>query len=168
MDEILYTSVATEIGRVFVAVTPRGLCDVSLPRGRRRIDYAQHLRRKFQIEPVRCDSCAPQLTADLRRYFAGAPVHFDYALEPSLGTPFQRRAWQEVAKVPYGEVRSYKQIAEALGDPKKARPVGMANARNCAPIVIPCHRIIASDGGLGGYGYGLELKKRLLRMEGAL
>ena len=82
------------------------------------------------------------------------------------GTPFQRRVWGELLKVPYGETRSYQQIARQVGNARASRAVGMANHWNPVAIIVPCHRVIASDGSLGGYGGGIERKRKLLAAEG--
>jgi methylated-DNA-[protein]-cysteine S-methyltransferase len=101
----------------------------------------------------------------LREYFDGNLREFDLPLDLQ-GTDFQKRVWQELETIPYGDIRSYAQIAGAIGSPKAVRAVGAANGANPIPIVIPCHRVIGSSGKLVGYGGGLPLKKRLLEIEG--
>lgn len=101
----------------------------------------------------------------LRRYFAGEIVTFPDKLDLGQATPFQRLVWQAVRDIPCGETRSYGWVVCQIGKPRAARAVGQALAANPIPIIIPCHRVIASDGGLGGYGGGLELKRRLLELE---
>ncbi len=108
-------------------------------------------------------SCADQLT----EYFAGERDSFDLPLA-ATGTDFQRAVWAALADIPYGELRSYRDIAEAIGKPTAVRAVGAANGRNPLPIVVPCHRVIGSDGSLTGFAGGLEAKTCLLRLEGAL
>lgn len=103
----------------------------------------------------------------LEAYFAGTLKVFDLPLDLQ-GTPFQVRVWRELERIPYGETRSYMQIASALGAEKAVRAVGAANGANPIPIVVPCHRVIGAGGKLVGYGGGLPLKKRLLTLEGAL
>lgn len=105
--------------------------------------------------------------AQLEEYLAGRRRSFDLPLAPS-GTDFQRKVWEALTRIPYGETRSYKEIAEAVGCPRGCRAVGLANNRNPISIVIPCHRVIGADGRLVGYGGGLPLKKALLRLEGSL
>ena len=100
----------------------------------------------------------------LSEYLKGERQMFDLPLNPR-GTDFQKRVWQALCDIPYGETRSYKQIAEAIGHPKAVRAVGMANNRNPITIVVPCHRVIGADGKLVGYGGGLEMKEFLLRLE---
>lgn len=101
----------------------------------------------------------------LEAYFAGRLRDFDLPLAPR-GTAFQRRVWQALQDIPYGETRSYSQLAAAVDSPLACRAVGRANGRNPLMIVIPCHRVIAADGGLGGYSGGLDIKRFLLRLEG--
>ena len=100
----------------------------------------------------------------LSEYLKGERQMFDLPLNPR-GTDFQKRVWRALCDIPYGETRSYKQIAEAIGNPKAVRAVGMANNRNPITIVVPCHRVIGADGKLVGYGGGLEMKEFLLRLE---
>jgi methylated-DNA-[protein]-cysteine S-methyltransferase len=100
----------------------------------------------------------------LEEYFEGARTEFDLALDPH-GRRFDRAVWALLAEIPYGETRSYGELARGLGRPDRARAVGSANARNPIPIVLPCHRVIGSDGSLTGYGGGLDLKRALLALE---
>ena len=100
----------------------------------------------------------------LKEYFTGKRKKFDIPLNPQ-GTDFQRSVWKALQEIPYGKTRSYKQIAIAIGNPKACRAVGMANNKNPIWILIPCHRVIGTDGALTGYGGGLEMKKRLLNIE---
>ena len=102
----------------------------------------------------------------LDEYFSGHRRHFDLPLA-ARGTPFQESVWQALAAIPWGEVRSYRDIACAIGKPKAVRAVGAANGRNPLPIVVPCHRVIGADGSLTGFGGGLPLKVQLLTLEGS-
>lgn len=102
--------------------------------------------------------------AELSEYFEGARREFDLPLEPS-GTEFQQRVWAALLDIPYGETRSYKDIAIAAGCPRGFRAVGMANHNNPISIIVPCHRVIGSGGGLTGYGGGLPIKEYLLGLE---
>jgi len=102
----------------------------------------------------------------LMEYLKGQRKTFDLPLAPQ-GTPFQQQVWNTLQKIPYGQTRSYKDIALAVNCPKGFRAIGMANSCNPIPIFIPCHRVIASDGTLGGYGGGSELKRALLKIEGS-
>ena len=102
----------------------------------------------------------------LDEYFSGTRRTFDFPCRLH-GTPFQQRVWAALRDIPYGETRSYKQLAEAIGQPNACRAVGMANHANPILIVIPCHRVICADGSPGGYAGGAEMKKALLRLEQA-
>lgn len=104
--------------------------------------------------------------AQLEQYFAGERIEFDLPLEVS-GTAFQREVWLALARIPYGETVSYAELAGMVGRPTAFRAVGQANGSNPIPIVLPCHRVVASGGGIGGYGGGLDMKRRLLALEGA-
>ena len=103
---------------------------------------------------------------EILAYLRGERRTFDLPLAPA-GTPFQRAVWAELRRIPYGETRSYAQIAAGIGKPGAARAVGQANHRNPLPVFIPCHRVIGASGKLSGYGGGLELKQKLLELEGA-
>ena len=114
-------------------------------------------------EPAGPDAFA-DVVAQLEAYFAGELIAFDIDLELT-GTEFQRRVWAALQTIPYGETRSYGQIAEQIGSPAASRAVGMANGRNPIGIIVPCHRVIGSSGGLTGYGGGIERKRTLLDLE---
>lgn len=100
----------------------------------------------------------------LKEYFAGVRKTFDLPIK-LCGTPFQMRVWQQLQKIPYGQTQTYKQIAEAIGKPKASRAVGMANHNNPIAIIVPCHRVIGSNGLLTGYAGGLDFKQYLLNLE---
>jgi methylated-DNA-[protein]-cysteine S-methyltransferase len=105
-----------------------------------------------------------QAVSELTEYFEGYRTHFDVTLTPP-GTEFQRRVWQALCDIPYGQTRSYKDIAISIQNAKATRAVGSANGKNPIAIIIPCHRVIASDGTIGGYAGGLNVKKILLSHE---
>jgi len=100
----------------------------------------------------------------LNEYFTGRRKNFEMKICPE-GTDFQRRVWQELQQIPYGKTASYGEIAKRINNPKACRAVGGANAKNPIPIIIPCHRIIGNDGSLTGFGGGLDIKRKLLRLE---
>lgn len=112
----------------------------------------------------RVDDALPDATLQLEEYFAGQRQAFNLPLAPS-GTEFQRRVWAALAEIPYGETRSYGQIATAIGRPGASRAVGMANGRNPVSIVVPCHRVVGASGSLTGYAGGAERKQFLLDLE---
>ena len=113
------------------------------------------------------DDCAvplPEAKRELAEYFAGRRRSFDLSLAPR-GTPFQRRVWEALRRIPYGATATYGEIARAVGSPGAVRAVGAACARNPVPIIVPCHRVIGADGTLTGYAGGLERKRALLELE---
>ena len=146
------------------------------PVGRLRlVSNGEHLTaiefENLQADHAEGEECADQALQacgdQLREYFAGQRQDFDLPLSPT-GTEFQKNVWRALKAIPYGELRSYRDIAESLKKPKAVRAVGAANGRNPLPIVVPCHRVIGSDGSLTGFAGGLEAKRVLLRLEGAI
>jgi methylated-DNA-[protein]-cysteine S-methyltransferase len=135
-----------------------------------RDDRLMHLRMVDQTyEPSRegwevDDSAFTDAVAQLNAYFAGELLDFDLKLD-LVGTEFQRRVWKALVTIPYGETRSYGQIAQQIGSAGASRAVGLANGHNPISIIVPCHRVIGANGSLTGYGGGLERKKTLLGME---
>lgn len=106
-----------------------------------------------------------QAISELEEYFHGSLTSFNVSLDLSAGSTFYQRVWNALVKIPYGKTTSYKQLSIDLGNVKAIRAVGTANGRNPIPIIVPCHRVIGSDGSLTGYAYGLEMKQRLLQLE---
>jgi O-6-methylguanine DNA methyltransferase len=152
------------IGSLRVASTDQGLAFLELPAASGR-GLRGWLRR--QLPDARCvDGFAPNRAAiaQVLEYLEGKRVVFELPLD-LRGTPFQRAVWEALLAIPYGETRSYADVAEAVGQPAAVRAVGAANGANPIALVVPCHRVIASDGRLGGYGGGLRLKAKLLAME---
>ena len=113
---------------------------------------------------ARSAQLAKQAIAELREYVSGRRKRFTVPLDLQ-GTPFQMKVWKALLAIPYGETRSYQQIAREVGNPRASRAVGMANHCNPVGIIVPCHRVIASDGSLGGYAGGLKMKERILKLE---
>ncbi|MBZ4318573.1 methylated-DNA--[protein]-cysteine S-methyltransferase [Streptomyces huiliensis] len=111
------------------------------------------------------DSPFGEVTRQLKAYFTGELTRFDVPLD-LRGTPFQRRVWDGLLEIPYGETMSYGELARHIGAPSASRAVGLANGKNPVSIIVPCHRVIGSDGSLTGYGWGVERKQRLLELEG--
>jgi len=112
------------------------------------------------------DPLTARVIKELDDYFAGKSERFSVPLDPLEGTSFQRKVWDQLQQIPYGQILSYGDVAKAVGNPRGARAVGLANKRNCIPIIIPCHRVIRTNGDLGGYDSGLHIKKILLELEG--
>lgn len=133
--------------------------------GLRHIEFATSRRPlRMAADWVRKPSFFKDVKAQLKAYFKGGRRQFDLPLAPR-GTDFQLSVWQVLRTIPYGEVASYAWVAERIGNPRAVRAVGGANARNPLPIVIPCHRVIGSDGALTGFGGGLAVKQRLIELE---
>jgi O-6-methylguanine DNA methyltransferase len=164
--EIKLSIVATRIGFLGLAWNARGIVALHLPRG----DAEQTLRdlqREFPRASIVEDAPA-SIARELQEYAAGRLRQFDLPLDWSSIKPFQRAVLMAASKIPFGETRTYAWIAQKIGKPRASRAVGRALGANPIPIILPCHRVIGSDGGLRGYGGGLELKEKLLRLEGAL
>jgi methylated-DNA-[protein]-cysteine S-methyltransferase len=148
-------------------VSDKGIVRLSIASTQAR--FLAELAHQFPEQTWKRDDSAPLVAAvsrQLAEYLAGERRKFDLPLDPQ-GTPFQKRVWSALRRIPYGETRSYGDIARVSGSPKGARAVGMANHDNPIAIVVPCHRVIAADGSLGGYACGLDFKRRLLDLEGA-
>ena len=122
-----------------------------------------------KTDPVlRSSSVFHELQERLYTYFAGQWVSFEVPLDMAGATPFQEAIWEATLRIPFGEARTYQQIAETIGKPGAARAAGQALGANPIPIVIPCHRVVANGGRIGGYRGGLDLKRRLLELEGCV
>jgi O-6-methylguanine DNA methyltransferase len=163
---IAVQEIETSIGYLTVSVYEHQLCHVdfgSLEENKPQLALwakKHELPVLLKVDETQCSEAAEQL----RDYFSGARKEFSLKLLMK-GTEFQRKVWAALAEIPFGETRSYKDIAQAVKNPKGVRAVGMANNRNPIPIVVPCHRVIGSDGSLIGYGGGLDVKKFLLKLE---
>jgi O-6-methylguanine DNA methyltransferase len=160
------------IGPLFLAASDRGLValefDARLPGQQSIRPNPRHLREEkkgFAFESS-AEALRPYV-GELEEYFASKRREFTFPLD-LRGTDFQLACWRALLAVPYGETRTYADIARAVSKPNAFRAVGMANNRNPVAIVVPCHRVIASDGTLCGYGGGLDVKRKLLELEGAL
>jgi AraC family transcriptional regulator of adaptative response/methylated-DNA-[protein]-cysteine methyltransferase len=164
--EIAFTVCRSVLGAVIVATTTRGICWIAL--GAEADALEAGLRDEFPAATsIRHDddALAPIVTEVLRRVEGDLPRD-DLPLDVR-GSAFQLRVWQELQRIPRGETRTYGEVADALGVPGGARAVGAACGRNPVSVVVPCHRVVAADGGLGGYAWGLEAKAELLAHEGA-
>lgn len=158
-ETIRFAVVESALGPMLVAATKRGICRLSF-------DEGEHdLRRRFPAATIVGDdgSIATLIEGAIRAVEQPA-AHHDLPLDVA-GTAFQQKVWQELRKIPPGETRSYAQIAAAIGAPDAVRATGSANGANSVAVLIPCHRVIRSDGSLGGYAYGVDRKRRLLEAE---
>ena len=156
MHGMRWSELFTPIDALGVAVDDDGVCSV-------RFGGAP-VAAVGALAPVD-DVLLRQVVDELQRYFAGEPVAFTAPLSVRRGSEFERAVWSALVAIPYGEMRTYGQIAADVGEPDGARAVGVACNRNPLPIVVPCHRVVGADGKLVGFGGGIWRKKRLLELE---
>lgn len=147
----------TRIGKIFIAEDELGITDLTLA------DEVKNEKVKSEFDMLETEQIK-EAAVQLREYLAGNRKEFTLKLNP-IGTAFQRQVWEALRRIPYGETRSYKQVAEAVGNPKASRAVGMANHNNPIMCIVPCHRVIGANGSLVGYAGGLHLKELLLNLE---
>ncbi|CDO59601.1 Methylated-DNA--protein-cysteine methyltransferase [Candidatus Phaeomarinobacter ectocarpi] len=157
--ELRYTYIPSPIGDLLVAGDADSLHLISFPTGSKTIRHAEHWQRD--------DDGFRDVAEQLAAYFAGDLTQFNLPLTLD-GTDFQNEIWRNLATIPYGQTASYGEMAKKAGRPKASRAVGAANGANPLPIVLPCHRVIGSTGALTGFGGGMDAKKFLLSLEGAL
>jgi methylated-DNA-[protein]-cysteine S-methyltransferase len=164
--DVAYATVDTPVGPLMVAATPAGLVRVGLTVEDAVLDdLAARVSPRVVEHPGRVDAIRRQLD----EYFAGQRTEFELDIDWRLSHGFRRMVLERLyADVHFGEVTSYLDLARAVGSPKASRAVGTAMATNPLPIVVPCHRVLRTGGGLGGYGGGLPMKQHLLTLEGAL
>jgi len=164
--DVAYDLVDTPIGALLVAATDRGLCRIAYDADpERELDL---LARVFGLRVLRSPVPIDPARRQLDEYFAGKRQRFDLDVDLALQADFNRRVLRELSRVPYGDVVTYGELAMRAARPRAARAVGTVMNRNPLPIVLPCHRVIGSNGKLVGYGGGLHRKEALLRLEGAL
>jgi O-6-methylguanine DNA methyltransferase len=164
---VYWDEVPSPLGPCFVIATENGVCWTGTPgtpleeglvRTKRWLTF-DSMTQEAQFEPLR------QAVQELQQYFAGEKISFSCPLD-FRGTPFQITVWQALRDIPYGQTRSYAEIAQATGRPSAVRAVGAANGANPIAVIVPCHRVIGSNGTLTGYGGGLPTKSWLLSLEG--
>ncbi len=154
MDESRYFTFDSRLGQIGITASPRGLRAITLP-ARSRPKAEQPPPPEFA-----------ELVDQIKAYCDGTRISFlNYDLDLSDAAPFQIRVWEATRLIPYGETRSYRWVAEQIGKPEATRAVGRALGKNPLPIIIPCHRVIASNSSLGGFGLGLDMKVMLLSLE---
>jgi methylated-DNA-[protein]-cysteine S-methyltransferase len=165
--DVAYASVDSPLGPLTVAATPRGLVRIDYPERPLELVVAQLAERvspRVLEAPARLD----EVRRELDEYFERRRTSFDLPLDWSLTRGFFRRVLRATARIGYGRVRTYAEVAERAGSPRAVRAAGNALGSNPIPIVVPCHRVVRTGGALGGYGGGLERKEYLLRLEGSL
>jgi len=156
MNPVRYTKIESPVGPLLLVADGAGLRKIFFENGRDRaqLDSSWTEDARFFNDTI----------SQLHSYFAGGLKEFDLPLAPE-GTPFQLKVWKRLCEIPYGETMSYGELARRIGNPNASRAVGLANGANPIPIVIPCHRVIGSNGKLTGYGGGLPIKEKLLALE---
>jgi methylated-DNA-[protein]-cysteine S-methyltransferase len=158
--DVRYDTVATPVGELFVAATPRGVCRISYTLEGQDEVVARIFGARVLQTPL------DDVRRELDEYFQGRRQEFDLPLDLRVA-PFHEQVLAELARVPYGQTDTYGHLARLVGHPNAARAVGTVMNRNPIPIVLPCHRIVGANGSLTGYGGGLDAKRLLLRLEGA-
>lgn len=164
-EKIIYHRFDTSIGQMLVAESHEGLCRLCLP-GEKK-SFFRWAAQKYPGAVVEegCSELLSSTELQLKEYLLGKRKDFSVTLDLK-GTVFQRRVWHVLMRIPYGSTASYKEVAEGVGSPAAARAVGQANNKNPVPIIVPCHRVVGSSRKLVGYGGGLDIKRRLLELEG--
>ena len=164
-EQVRYVTTGSPLGRLIVAGTGRGVCFVAL--GDADAELASALAEEFPAASrVRGDSVLAGWARDVVGQVRGKAPSQELPLD-IRATAFQRLVWEELRRIPKGKTRTYSQVARKIGKPKAVRAVASACARNNVAVVIPCHRVVRTDGGLGGYRWGIERKKKLLSAESA-
>jgi methylated-DNA-[protein]-cysteine S-methyltransferase len=153
------TTMKTPIGTLLLEANDKALTHIELP--------GSYVPGATAVDAEVPEGALTSAVSQLEEYFAGDRKEFDIPLEVD-GTPFQHEVWMALAEIPYGQTVSYAELAEMVGRPKAFRAVGQANGSNPIPIVLPCHRVLASGGHIGGYGGGIATKRSLLTIEGAV
>ena len=148
--------VASPVGKLRLVASEKGLV---------AIDVRNNSKQVVTAKDPSAQAILIKTKKQLEQYFAGKRTSFDVALD-LVGTEFQVKAWRALCRIPFGKTISYGQQASNIKKPKAFRAVGSANGKNPIPIIVPCHRVVASDGSLGGYSLGLKMKKQLLALEG--
>ncbi|HET6746322.1 MAG TPA: methylated-DNA--[protein]-cysteine S-methyltransferase [Candidatus Limnocylindria bacterium] len=165
--DVAYATLDSPLGELLVAVTPRGLVRIAYPGGGDDAvlaELAERVSPRVLLAPERTDA----VRRELDEYFNGERRKFSTPVDWSLVHGFAQGVLRATARVPFGETATYRQVAEAAGSPRASRAAGNALGSNPIPIVVPCHRVLHSGGGLGGYSGGLERKRALLTIEGVL
>ena len=160
METLYYSRIQSPVGTLILGVSAKGLVALDFDRGQ----FPPKMNKSVSWQESK--DATRDYVDELNEYFAGRRREFTFALD-LRGTLFQIQCWRALLEIPYGETRTYADIARSVGRPHAYRAVGMANNRNPTAIVVPCHRVIASDGTLCGYGGGLDVKSKLLALEGA-
>lgn len=167
VKKVYYSEVDTEIGILTVAKTDNGVCWINFGSNEDTLYQLKAWTKRWlnTDQLTKSDNELSEVKNQLIDYFTGKRKVFDLSLD-IYGTSFQKLVWENLLNIPYGEVRSYKDIAAIINSPKSVRAVGGANQNNPLPIIMPCHRVIGSNGNLVGYAGGIDVKRSLLELEG--
>lgn len=165
--DVAYASCDSPFGTLTFALTPRGVVRLEFP-DRTTAEVVEELARQVSPRVLRSPARTDPLRRELDEYFEGSRRRFDVPVDLSRMRGFFARVLAETSRIPYGEVHTYRQVAEGAGSPRAVRAAGNALGANPIPIVVPCHRVVRTGGGLGGYTSGLDRKVKLLQLEGAL
>lgn len=165
--DVAYATADSGFGPLIVAATPRGLVRLALP-GESLDVLLEQLAARISPRVLEAPARLDQVRRQLDEYLAGRRQRFELPIDWRLSSGFALRVRRATARIPYGRLVTYGQLAEQAGNPRAVRATGSALGRNPIPIVVPCHRVVRTGGHLGGYGGGLEMKAALLRLEGAM
>ncbi|NLY42688.1 MAG: methylated-DNA--[protein]-cysteine S-methyltransferase [Clostridiaceae bacterium] len=161
--KVYFSEYASPLGKLYIANDEQGICNISFPGQKEK--FFKWLQKNFNTCVEQKTDMIAQAINELNEYFIGkrkvfaVPIHL-------IGTEFQKRVWNKLMEIPYGTTVSYGFIASQIGNIKASRAVGSANNKNPVPIIVPCHRVIGARGNLVGYGGGLDIKTKLLEIEG--
>jgi len=161
---IYYTLFSSPIGPIGIAATSKGLCRLSL-NAPDEPAFLRKLQREYRRPIIRRDDRFTDLVGQLRVYLSGKPIRFNTRFDLLEGTAFHKKVWRALRRIPYGQTRSYRSVAQSIGQPQSFRAVGGACGNNPIAVLIPCHRVIGADGKLGGFTGGLSIKRWLLQSE---
>ena len=165
--DVAYDSVDSPVGTLLVATTAKGLVRISFHSEAEDL-VLEELARRVSPRVMKSARKVAPVARELDEYFDGRRKRFDYPLDWSLVGPYARKVLRATAAIPFGKVSTYREVARKAGNPAASRAAGNALGSNPIPVVVPCHRVLRTGGGLGGYGGGLEVKELLLRLEGAI
>jgi methylated-DNA-[protein]-cysteine S-methyltransferase len=165
--DVAYTTTESPFGELLLAATPRGLVRVGLPE-QESGEVLEDLAARVSPRVLESPGALDRTRRELDLYFEGRLTEFDLPLDWQLSRDFRRRVLRAINRIPYGQTRSYTQVAASAGNERAVRAAGSACGSNPIPIVVPCHRVLRTGGDLGGYGGGLPMKRALLELEGAV
>jgi methylated-DNA-[protein]-cysteine S-methyltransferase len=165
--DVAYGTMDSPIGTLLLATTDKGLVRISFPTETEGV-VLDELARRLSPRVLKAPRKVAAVAKELDQYFAGRRKVFEVPLDWSLVGPYARKVLKATARIPFGKVSTYREVAGKAGNPAASRAAGNALGSNPIPVVVPCHRVLRTGGGLGGYGGGLDVKEHLLRLEGVI